>query len=283
MSTLQDFYAEEHLDTSDGFGSMEGRDNPHRGFDVLRHSIGTPVPSLYDGTVVRAGWYSGILGNVVSVTRADGVTFSYCHLSAVLVSAGQGVTQGVIVGNLGATGKVTGPHTHVAVNPAGAGNDPGTSAVVDPLPYIRAARDGDQGPAGGGENSSEVDQWGDTWALQNSQEPGAPWWPVGPTMERVQRALAGKGRYDGKIDGTGGELTAKGIQETLNVSGRNGGVLVENGTSTTPLDALLGRNNAYGIQEYARDFGGDEAYTGPQDGDPRHFSWVGFAKGLELP
>lgn len=121
---------------------------------------------------------------------------------------------------------------------------------------------------------------GNAWVLSNRIEPGAPYWPVGPLMVRVQKALAARGRYDGRIDGEGGEKTAKGIQITLNYSGRNGGVLVPNGTKRSPVDGLLGRNNAYGVQEYARDFGD---YRGAQDGDPRELSWTGFALGLERP
>jgi hypothetical protein len=70
------------------------------------------------------------------------------------------------------------------------------------------------------------------------------------------------------------------VQTTLNVSGRNGGVLIRDGAVKSAVDGKLGRYNAYGIQEYARDFG---SYTGKQDGDPREGSWAGFALGLERP
>lgn len=118
------------------------------------------------------------------------------------------------------------------------------------------------------------------WVKSNNVEPGAPYWPVGPLMVRIQAALKARGRYNGPTDGEGGTYTAKGIQKTLNISGRNGGVNVPNGTRSSPEDGLLGRNNAWGIQEYARDFGD---YKGPQDGDPREQSWIGFALGLERP
>ena len=118
------------------------------------------------------------------------------------------------------------------------------------------------------------------WVKSNTVERGAPYWPVGPLMVRIQRALKARGRYSGPTDGEGGENTAKGIQLTLNISGRNGGARVRNGSRRTPVDGLLGLNNALGIQEYARDFGD---YTGPQDGDPREASWTGFALGLERP
>lgn len=107
-------------------------------------------------------------------------------------------------------------------------------------------------------------------------EAGAPAWPRGPLMARIQRALKARGRYDGDADGVGGEFTAKGIQRTLNHSQLNG---VKPYVRTVE-DGLLGVNNAYGVQHYARKYGD---YTGPRDGDPRDASWTGFALGLERP
>lgn len=118
------------------------------------------------------------------------------------------------------------------------------------------------------------------WVLAPGGEPNAPYWPKGPLMARIQAALKARGRYDGIVDGEGGELTAKGIQITLNVSGKNGGVNVPDGSRPTDVDGRLGINNAFGVQEYARDFGD---YDGLQDGDPREGSWTGFALGLERP
>jgi hypothetical protein len=121
-----------------------------------------------------------------------------------------------------------------------------------------------------------------TWERAPGGETGAPMWPRGELMKRVQRALIGKNRLpaDYKVDGIGGPLLAKAVQTTLNVSGRNGGVLIRDGAVKSAVDGKLGRYNAYGIQEYARDFG---SYTGKQDGDPREGSWAGFALGLERP
>lgn len=114
------------------------------------------------------------------------------------------------------------------------------------------------------------------WELAPGGEPNAPHWPVGPIMERVQRGLALKGRYSGKIDGIGGPLTAAGIQRTLNYSEMNG----IQPYVPTPEDSKLGINNAYGVQWYARKYGN---YSGKVDGDPRENSWNNFALGLERP
>lgn len=115
------------------------------------------------------------------------------------------------------------------------------------------------------------------WELAPGGEPGAPHWPVGPLMARIQRALQRRNRYAGRVDGVGGPLTARGIQETLNISECNG---VGRAFVRTPVDGRLGRNNAYGVQWYARKHGD---YRGPIDGDPREQSWAGFALGLERP
>lgn len=252
MTSIQDFYAEEHLDHSDPFGSTAGRPRAHRGFDVFRHGVGTAVPSLYAGRVTRAGWYSQALGNVVSVERADGHVFSYCHLDSIGVQVGQTIGQGDIVGGLGATGNVTGPHTHVAVNAPGAGGDPGTSPVIDPLPFIVAARNGDSGPAPAPAPSAEWD-----FGQQHADQ------------ARIQAALAARGRYNGPIDGVWGENSIKGIQTTCANVGYDG-----------PIDGIPGPNTCHYVQVYAARFGD---YTGPIDSVLGPNSWAGFALGLERP
>lgn len=108
------------------------------------------------------------------------------------------------------------------------------------------------------------------------------YWPEGQLMLRIQAALANRtkfgetSRYPGMIDGVGGELTAMGIQRTLNISKKNG----VKPFIKTPIDGRLGINNGYGVQHYAKAFGG---YTGHIDGDPRSKSWTAFAIGLEKP
>lgn len=140
MSHVKTFYAEPHIDTADGFGStMPPRSNPHRGLDI-QWPEATPVPSYVGGFVERVYW-SNVLGNVV-VLRAEFGWVGFCHLLSVAVSMGQAVPAGGVIGLLGSTGTAsTGPHLHTTVSLVG--NDPGGSPVVDPLPYIRAYRDGE--------------------------------------------------------------------------------------------------------------------------------------------
>ena len=104
------------------------------------------------------------------------------------------------------------------------------------------------------------------------------WWePSGDLGERVQRALAnrnnkfgGPERYAGIIDGDFGPLTRRGVQITLAQSRLHSG----------DVDGTMERDEAIGVQKYAKQFGG---YTGPIDGAPREMSWAGFALGLERP
>ncbi|HMV68681.1 MAG TPA: M23 family metallopeptidase, partial [Myxococcota bacterium] len=82
----------------------------HTGTD-LGAPYGTPVRSVADGVVVRAG-YNGGHGNYVEIRHDDTWTTSYSHLSRISVRQGQSVHQADRVGNVGATGLASGPHLH---------------------------------------------------------------------------------------------------------------------------------------------------------------------------
>ncbi len=63
-------------------------------------------------------------------TLPDGTEIWYCHLSAITTASGS-VTPGTVLGKVGATGNVTGPHLHLEVRPGG-------TAPIDPLPWLQA-------------------------------------------------------------------------------------------------------------------------------------------------
>jgi murein DD-endopeptidase MepM/ murein hydrolase activator NlpD len=103
---------------TDGFG---GRRNPFGGSSSEFHSgqdiaiaWGTPVQATAAGTVTFAGWQNGY-GQVVVIDHGDGLTTRYGHLSAYSVAAGQQIAKGQTVGNVGSTGRSTGPHLHYEV------------------------------------------------------------------------------------------------------------------------------------------------------------------------
>ncbi len=91
----------------------------HNGID-LAASIGTPILAAADGTVNAAANEDlycphGAYGKFVTIDHPDGLTTLYAHLSRWLVSPGETVKRGQVIGYSGATGDVTGPHLHFTV------------------------------------------------------------------------------------------------------------------------------------------------------------------------
>ncbi len=77
---------------------------------------GTPVYAVKAGTVIVAksgGAYNGGFGNMVVISHGDGKQTLYAHLSKVTVNVGDSVDAGDQIGNVGSTGKSTGPHLHI--------------------------------------------------------------------------------------------------------------------------------------------------------------------------
>ncbi|MEV4417849.1 M23 family metallopeptidase [Catellatospora sp. NPDC049609] len=89
-------------------------DSDHYGVDIAGNG-GKAIGAAYPGTVTFAGWTSGG-GNTVTVSHAAGYVTRYLHLvQAPVVTAGQAVQQGQLLGHVGSTGNSTGPHLHFEI------------------------------------------------------------------------------------------------------------------------------------------------------------------------
>ena len=94
-----------------GYGPRWGR--MHTGIDIDGYT-GQPIVASKGGNVILASSYSGY-GNAVIIDHGGGVATLYAHMSSFGVSAGQNVSQGQVVGNVGCTGSCTGDHLHFEV------------------------------------------------------------------------------------------------------------------------------------------------------------------------
>jgi murein DD-endopeptidase MepM/ murein hydrolase activator NlpD len=96
--------------------------NPHSGAD-FQGAAGTPVKTPNSGRVVLAGDLY-FTGNTVVIDHGGGLFSLFAHLRAINVHEGDSVATGSVLGELGATGRVTGPHLHWAIRVNGARVDP---------------------------------------------------------------------------------------------------------------------------------------------------------------
>ncbi|MFI9650155.1 M23 family metallopeptidase [Streptomyces sp. NPDC052040] len=101
----------------------------HTGLDFAAPT-GTLIKAIHSGTVTQAGW-AGAYGYRTVLTLDDGTELWFCHQSSISVTAGQKVSTGDVIGRVGATGNVTGPHLHLEVHPDG-------GSAIDPMAWLQA-------------------------------------------------------------------------------------------------------------------------------------------------
>ena len=82
--------------------------------DFSNGKCGEPILAAAAGTVLKAGWQK-TAGNYVKILHPNGVVTMYGHLQTIFVSPGEQVSQGQIIGTMGATGRATGCHLHFDV------------------------------------------------------------------------------------------------------------------------------------------------------------------------
>ena len=105
-----------------------GTNRMHNGIDMACPQ-GTPIYATRAGKVTTAAYQAGGAGNYVSINHLDGFASIYMHMTHYVVSAGQTVNAGQLIGYVGSTGISTGPHLHFGISYAG--------SYVNPLAYLR--------------------------------------------------------------------------------------------------------------------------------------------------
>lgn len=94
----------------------------HTGLDISAR-MGTPIYATAKGTVLASGT-DGAYGICVDVKHGGGITTKYAHMQKAVVKTGDEVQRGDLIGHVGRTGRVTGPHLHYEVRLNGAPTDP---------------------------------------------------------------------------------------------------------------------------------------------------------------
>ena len=111
-----------------GFGVRWGK--VHKGVDLWSATKErTPIRAAQAGVVIEAGANRSGYGKMVVIDHGDGLKTVYAHLRTILVTAGQQVETGEIVGYMGNTGDATGYHLHFEVLQ--------DDVPINPLPYLK--------------------------------------------------------------------------------------------------------------------------------------------------
>ena len=129
MPAIQPISNKDLRKTASGYGTLidpiYGTTKFHAGMDFSAHP-GTEVYATGDGTVIKMGWETGY-GNLIIVDHGFGYQTWYAHLQGFRTKLGKRVVRGEVIGEVGSTGKSTGPHLHYEVHVKG--------QVVNPVNY----------------------------------------------------------------------------------------------------------------------------------------------------
>ncbi|MFB7555335.1 peptidoglycan DD-metalloendopeptidase family protein [Streptomyces brevispora] len=107
----------------------------HTGLDFPA-KVGTPIHAV-DGGMVNTATSGGPYGKHIEINHGHGLSSLYAHMSALVAKATHGVKRGQLIGKVGATGNVTGPHLHLEARING--------RAVDPMRYLEGGTGGEAG------------------------------------------------------------------------------------------------------------------------------------------
>lgn len=99
---------------------------PHSGLDIAAPE-GTPIKAVESGTVIESGDFF-FSGNMVYLDHGQGLISLYAHMHTIGVKVGDKIKKGQVIGRVGETGRVTGPHLHLAII--------ANQTLVDPLLFL---------------------------------------------------------------------------------------------------------------------------------------------------
>jgi len=102
----------------------------HSGMD-FRAPMGAPIKATANGVVTKSGWNGGY-GRMVEIDHGNGFATRFAHMSKILVKEGDRIKIGDVVGQVGSSGRSTGPHLHYEIRRNG--------AAIDPLRFIKAGK-----------------------------------------------------------------------------------------------------------------------------------------------
>ncbi|WP_206605671.1 peptidoglycan DD-metalloendopeptidase family protein [Pelagibaculum spongiae] len=117
---------------------VTGKVRPHRGIDYAAR-IGTPIVAAGDGKVIKSS-YNRLNGNYVFIRHGSKYTTKYLHMNKRKVRTGQSIRQGQLIGTVGRTGRVTGPHLHYEFLVNGSHRNPRTVKLPDSKPIKKSQR-----------------------------------------------------------------------------------------------------------------------------------------------
>ena len=125
LSVIPSIWPTEGTVTSDfgpRFSPFTGQVQQHNGLDISAR-VGTPIYAPARGTVMSAG-NDGAYGISLDINHGGGISTKYAHMQKFTVKPGQTVERGDLIGYVGRTGRVTGPHLHYEVRLNGLATNP---------------------------------------------------------------------------------------------------------------------------------------------------------------